>query len=408
MVLPMLRLSVSFICLVLSVTVSLADTGADHLRALRKAAGENDPEAQYSLAMEILSYCRLTKEQQNEAIGWLRAAADRSDGRQPTAQAQLKLGKFYHAGIYTGKDVDEALRWYRRAADNLVVEAMLQLAEAYMVWSGTQRPDPAESIRWLQRAANLGSAEAANKLGMIYVNGQDAYGRVVPQDYAEARKWFLRAAPAMLAKSCAPYGQVPPVRGNCRPAEYLGTLFAKGLGTPQDFDSARSWFEAASRNYSPYSDYSLGGMHERGQGVPADISKALAYYRAAADNALPAAQYRLGLAYLSGDGVEADSAEALKWLALALGQKAGSFVPAGSYGRNLAQSADKDRGPFDFGGGLSTVAYDDAVAKVIELSKSLDPRELVRADASRQAFGMGFLQRRRILHPPPARCRPQP
>jgi len=48
-----LRLSLGLICLVLSVTVGHADNGVDPLRALRKAAEENDPEAQYSLAIEI-------------------------------------------------------------------------------------------------------------------------------------------------------------------------------------------------------------------------------------------------------------------------------------------------------------------------------------------------------------------
>lgn len=81
MIARMLRLSFGLICLVLSVTVGHADNRADPLQALRNDAGENDPEAQYSLAMEILNYCRPTKEQQNEAIGWLRAVAD---GRRPT------------------------------------------------------------------------------------------------------------------------------------------------------------------------------------------------------------------------------------------------------------------------------------------------------------------------------------
>lgn len=221
----MLRLSLGLICLVLSVTVGHADNGADPLRALRKAAGENDPEAQYSLAMEILNNCRPTKEQKDEAIGWLRAAADRPGGSQPVAKAQLRLARLYDAGTYAGKDTDEALRWYRRAADNLVVEAMLRLADVHLPMNGAQSPESAEGVRWLQKAAQLGSPEAETWLGVLYARGQ-----AVPRDYAEARTWFLRSAPVLLRGSCRLDRWDRSRFGNCLAAEYLGTIFCRRAG----------------------------------------------------------------------------------------------------------------------------------------------------------------------------------
>ncbi len=401
MVLPMLRLSVSFICLVLSVTVGHADSGADPLRALREAAGENDPEAQYSLAMEILNYCRPTRVQKDEAIGWLRAAADRPDGSQPVAKAQLRLARLYDVGTYTGKDTDEALRWYRRAADNLVVDAMLRLAEVHLAKKGAPSPVSAEGVEWLQKAAHVGSPEAETWLGVLY-----AHGGAVPRDYAESRKWFLRSAPVMLRGSCRPDRWDRSRFGNCLAAEYLGTMFAEGLGAPQNDDAARFWFEAASSKYSPYSDYSLGMMYEHGRGVPADIAKALVHYRASAQGNFGLAQYRLGLAYLRGDGVPADRIEALKWFALAIGLPLRAISLSGQVARSRESNTESDREPLDLRGKLNEAAYGDAFAKAVELSRTLDPQELAKVEASIRTAGIRRPEP--SGHPPLAPpCRPQ-
>lgn len=401
MIVRMLRLSLGLICLVLSMTVGHADNGADPLRALRKAAGENDPEAQYSLAVEILNNCRPTKEQKDEAIGWLRAAADRPGGSQPVAKAQLRLARLYDAGTYAGKDTDEALRWYRRAADNLVVEAMLRLADVHLPMNGAQSPESAEGVRWLQKAAQLGSPEAETWLGVLYARGQ-----AVPRDYAEARTWFLRSAPVLLRGSCRLDRWDRSRFGNCLAAEYLGTIFAEGLGTPQNDEAAHFWFEAASGKYSPYSDYSLGMMYEHGKGVPADIAKALIHYRASAQRNFGLAQYRLGLAYLRGDGVPADRIEALKWFALAIGQPLRAISLPGQVARSRESNTDSDREPLDLRGKLNTAAYDDAFAKAVELSRTLDPQELAKVEASIWTAGIGRPEP--PGHPPLAPpCRPQ-
>lgn len=399
----MFRLSLGLMCLVLSVTVGHADNGADPLRALRKAAEENDPEAQYSLATEILNYCRPTKEQQDEAIGWLRAVADRPGGSQPAAKAQLKLAKLYDAK----KDADEALLWYRRAADNLVVEAMMRLAEVHLAGDGTPSPDSAKGVEWLQKAARFGSLEAETWLGVLYARGQ-----AVSRDYAESRKWFLRSAPTVLRSSCHLASWERPRFGNCLPAEYLGTFFAEGLGTPQDDDAARFWFEAASRNYSPYSDYSLGLMYERGKGVPADIAKALVYYRASAQRNVRAAQYRLGLAYLRGNGVPADQAETLKWFALAIERPLSGISLTGPVSRTHRESnIESNRELFDLRGKLNAADYDDALAKAVELAATLDPQELAKVAASIRTFEIRAFELSRLAgqgHPPLAPpCRPQ-
>ncbi len=49
--------------------------------------------------------------------------------------------------------------------------------------------DYAEAVKWYRMAAEQGDAKAQSNLGFMYDNGQG-----VPQDYAEAAKWFRLAA----------------------------------------------------------------------------------------------------------------------------------------------------------------------------------------------------------------------
>ena len=49
--------------------------------------------------------------------------------------------------------------------------------------------DYAEAVKWYRKAADQGDAAAQFNLGVMYATGQG-----VPQDYAEAVKWYRKAA----------------------------------------------------------------------------------------------------------------------------------------------------------------------------------------------------------------------
>ncbi len=78
----------------------------------------------------------------------------------------------------------------------------------------------------LMRRAKQGDAEAQRNLGFLYHKGQG-----VPQDYAEARKWWLRAAK----------------QGNYNAQHSLGFLYFKGQGVPVDYVTSFAWASAAAR-----------------------------------------------------------------------------------------------------------------------------------------------------------------
>ena len=85
--------------------------------------------------------------------------------------------------------------------------------------------DYAEAMRWYRKAADQGEASAQYNLGVICFKGQG-----VTQDYAEAMKWFRIAAD----------------QGHARAQTGLGRMYEKGRGVTQDYVQALVWYNLAA------------------------------------------------------------------------------------------------------------------------------------------------------------------
>jgi len=70
----------------------------------------------------------------------------------------------------------------------------------------------------------------------------------VPQDYAEAVKWYRKAA-----------GQ-----GHAEAQSCLGFCYAKGQGTPKDYTEAAKWFRKAAEQGQADDQCNLGQSYEFG------------------------------------------------------------------------------------------------------------------------------------------------
>ena len=100
------------------------------------------------------------------------------------AGAQYQLGAVYASGNGVPLDYAEAVRWYRRAAEQGQAAAQVRLAKMYDEGKGVTQ-DYAESARWCRAAADQGNEEA-----QIVLSGRYEDGRGVPQDYVLAHKWI--------------------------------------------------------------------------------------------------------------------------------------------------------------------------------------------------------------------------
>ena len=97
-------------------------------------------------------------------------------------------------------------------------------------------------------------------------------------------------------------------------AQYnIGFRYYFGKFVPEDYAEALKWFRKAAEQGYAHAQFSLGFLYDHGHGVLENDAEAFKWYRKAAEQGYADAQYNLGNMYGNGWGVPEDKAEALKW-----------------------------------------------------------------------------------------------
>ena len=159
---------------------------------------------------ELKGSCRLSSD------GWMAVMGN--------ANAQNHLGVIYSNGQGVAQDDAEALKWFRKAAEQGHVKAQKNLGDMYVTGKGVAQSD-AEAAQWYRKSAEQGFSDAQNNLGVMYYTGHG-----VAQDYAEAEKWLRKAAE----------------QGSVDAQRALGISYFTGRGVPQDFSEADKWLRKAA------------------------------------------------------------------------------------------------------------------------------------------------------------------
>ena len=131
----------------------------------------------------------------------------------------------------------------------LLAAALLVLGLNQAVWA-----DEALDFQGTLLFAEQGVAEAQFNLGLMYYNGQG-----VRQDYAEAVRWYRKAAEQGVAET----------------QNNLGAMYAIGQGVRQDYAEAVKWYHQAAEQGYAAAQYNLGSMYYNGQGVRQDYAEAV-------------------------------------------------------------------------------------------------------------------------------------
>ena len=219
----------------------------------------------------------------------------RQDAERGDADAQFYLGKMYELGYAyetagVPKDAVEAIKWYRKAAEQGHQSAQVNLG---LLYTGAGVPkDAVEAVKWFRKAAEQGNAFAQSALGSSYQTGDG-----VPKDAAEAVKWYRKAAE----------------QGDVGTQNILGYMYQNGDGVGKDAVEAARWYRKAAERGNPAAQISLGSMYETGEDVPKDTAEAIKWYRKAAEWGDLETQVKLGFIYEKGEGVAKDAVEAAKW-----------------------------------------------------------------------------------------------
>ncbi len=169
---------------------------------------------------------------------------------------------------YESQRLDAARRGFESLARRNVPAAQYNLAMLHLRGE-MPRPDEAEAVRLLIRAAQSGFVTAQVMLGELHENG-----RAVPRDLVLAHQWYEVAATA----------------GSVSAQVAMGTAYFLGRGRPKDMAAAARWYREAAKGGDVGAQYLLASMYERGDGVALDLRLARYWYGVAAsqgDEAAP-------------------------------------------------------------------------------------------------------------------------
>ena len=150
--------------------------------ALRAAALRGDAAAAYEIATRFADG-KGVAQNLDEAAKWFDRAAQAG-----VVPAIFRLGTFYEKGLSVKKDVDVARRYYLQAAERGNAKAMHNLA-VLDADGGGKGANYRSAAQWFRKAAEHGVADSQFNLGILYARGIG-----VDQNLAESYKWFSLAA----------------------------------------------------------------------------------------------------------------------------------------------------------------------------------------------------------------------
>ena len=149
---------------------------------LKKAAEKGNAEAQFELG-RIYGNGDGVPQDYQAAIGWLEKAAT-----QNHAKAQESLGSIYANGVGVKQDFPTARSWYLQAARNGLGSAQYLVATMYRFGLFESEVDMDQAVDWYHRAANQNVAAAQLALGKLAMRG-----KYVKQDDSAALQWLMLA-----------------------------------------------------------------------------------------------------------------------------------------------------------------------------------------------------------------------
>lgn len=209
-----------------------------------------------------------------------------------TADGWAHKGHDYEIGDGVEKDLDQAMIWYKKAAEEGSVRGQNRLAWFYHTGTAVKK-DCKKAVEWYTKAAEQGDESAQFYLALHYNEGEG-----VEQNYEEAVKWYKRAAEQGDASS------------QCN----LGVCYECGHGVALNYEEAVYWYRKSAEQEDACAETNLGYMYMKGLGVDKSQKQGAEWITKAAERGELRAQFYLGICYYYGCGVSQNVNEAKKWL----------------------------------------------------------------------------------------------
>ena len=224
-------------------------------------------------AQQIMGrYALLEEKNPEQALYWFKKAAEEDD-----LQAQMYCAAAYQFGVGVKQNSDIAKRYYIAAAKNGDSIAQYTVAQSFL--ESHQSANKALSLIWLNKSVAQSNPEAQVMLGELY-----ATGRYVDKDLNKARE---------LVGLAVAQGYVP--------ALYQMGEIAR---SQNDLPLAKDWYtKAANAHYSP-AEIALANLYLQEKSPMYDLHTGFLWMLKAAQNGSVEAQRTLSMMYKKGQGVE--------------------------------------------------------------------------------------------------------
>lgn len=198
----------------------------------------------------------------------------------------------------------------QKAASN-DIDALLALAIIHLNQAIKGFDNINKGISLLEKAKQLGSADAEVELGVLYHEGI-----IVKQRHEKAFKYFRSAA-----NKNHPLGQY-----------YLAVCYLHGKGVKYNDKHAVDWMKKAADQNDVYAQAELGNFYMLGEITTQDFELGIKYIKEAAKQGFVEAQIGLAKCYATGYGVERDYQKAFNYyLSAAQSNKPYAAYQVGSY-----------------------------------------------------------------------------
>lgn len=230
------------------------------------------------------------------------------------------------------KNVERGLMCLERCVEGDYIEGIEGLANVYFNGDLVEE-DMSRAKQLLEKALELGSGNAAYRLGWMYERG---FLSEEP-DYVKAMEYYEKAA------------ELDNVDGYCRAALYL----ANGYSGVTDAVKSREYYEKAAGMGSCFALVELSFLYENGNGVERSYEKAFELCEKAAQEGYPYAMFRVGLYLEKAVLGEAKPEEAFAWYTKAAmaDENEGIFALGRCYKQGIGTEEDWDKALEWFGKG---------------------------------------------------------
>jgi TPR repeat protein len=228
------------------------------------------------------------------AYEWFKKANEQDQGQSMfnNCDSMYNLAVSLQNGQGVEKNLDEALKWCKRAAEAGCSQAMESLGFSYFDGSHGVEKDKAMAVMWLERAVAEGDhPDALFILGHTYLRGHPG----VDKDVALGVEYMEKAAE----------------QGHPQSQTWFGVMYRNGSdGVVQHVEMCLKWLEKAAEQGEARA-LNLLGRHYY---VTEEYVKSVLYWEKAAAQGHSAAQFGLGVCYGNGLGVERNPETSLDFI----------------------------------------------------------------------------------------------